>query len=66
MKIVPAILANNVDDFVFRLRQAESFADYVQVDLMDGVFVPMLGLDVKSFLVLLIFLKSRNGVDYNQ
>lgn len=40
MKIVPAILAENFDDFVMRLRQAESFADYVQIDIMDGTFVP--------------------------
>jgi len=42
MKIVPAILAENFDEFVMRLRQAESFADYVQIDLMDGAFVPSL------------------------
>ena len=40
MKIVPAILAENFDDFAELLRQAESFTDYVQVDVMDGVFVP--------------------------
>ena len=39
MKIVPAILAENFDDFKARLTQAESFADYVQIDIMDGVFV---------------------------
>jgi ribulose-phosphate 3-epimerase len=39
MKIVPSVLAEEFDDFVKRLRQAESFTDYVQVDLMDGVFV---------------------------
>ena len=40
MKIVPAILSETVGDFLVRLRQAESFADYVQIDLMDGIFVP--------------------------
>ena len=40
MKIVPAILAESVQDFLLRLRQAESFTDYVQIDIMDGVFVP--------------------------
>jgi len=40
MKIVPAILADNREDFFMRLRQAESFADYVQIDVMDGSFVP--------------------------
>lgn len=42
MKLVPAILAEDIDEFVGRLKQAESFADYVQIDLMDGVFVPSL------------------------
>jgi ribulose-phosphate 3-epimerase len=40
MKIVPAILAENREDFLLRLRQAESFTDYVQIDIMDGIFVP--------------------------
>lgn len=39
MKVVPAILAETSDDFLLRLRQAELFADYVQIDIMDGVFV---------------------------
>jgi ribulose-phosphate 3-epimerase len=42
VKIVPAVLAENYDDFVLRLRQAESFTDYIQIDLMDGIFVPSL------------------------
>jgi len=40
MKIVPAILAETKDEFLFLLRQAESFTDYAQIDLMDGFFVP--------------------------
>ena len=40
MKIVPAILAENFEDFTARLRKAEAFTDYVQVDVMDGLFVP--------------------------
>jgi len=40
VKIVPAVLAENYDDFVSRVRQAESFTDYIQIDLMDGTFVP--------------------------
>lgn len=40
MKIIPAILAEDYNEFIFRLRQAESFTDYVQIDLMDGEFVP--------------------------
>ena len=31
MKVVPSVLAEKFDDFVKRVRQAESFTDYVQV-----------------------------------
>lgn len=40
MKVVPAILSERFEDFLLMLRQAELFTDYVQIDLMDGVFVP--------------------------
>jgi ribulose-phosphate 3-epimerase len=40
MKIIPAILAANCDDFDLMIQQAESFTDYVQIDMMDGAFVP--------------------------
>ena len=40
MKIIPAILADNCDDFDRMIQQAESFTDYVQIDMMDGAFVP--------------------------
>jgi len=39
MKIIPAILAENFNDCLKMLKQAESFTDYVQIDLMDGDFV---------------------------
>ncbi|MCL5023534.1 MAG: ribulose-phosphate 3-epimerase [Nitrospirae bacterium] len=39
MKIVPAVLAERFDDFVAKLRQAEAITDYVQIDIMDGLFV---------------------------
>ena len=38
--IVPAILAKNRAEFVKKLKQMESVADLVQVDVMDGRFVP--------------------------
>ncbi len=44
MKVVPSVLAEDFDDFVLRMRLAESFTDYVQIDIMDGVFV-----DTRSF-----------------
>jgi ribulose-phosphate 3-epimerase len=40
MKIIPALLAENCDDFMVMLQKAESFTDYVQIDMMDGAFVP--------------------------
>jgi ribulose-phosphate 3-epimerase len=40
VKIVPAILSEGFEDFLFKLHQAESFARCVQVDIMDGEFVP--------------------------
>jgi ribulose-phosphate 3-epimerase len=40
MEIVPAILAETFDDCLRMLRQAESFTKYVQIDVMDGRFVP--------------------------
>jgi ribulose-phosphate 3-epimerase len=40
VKIVPSILADTLGDFLPLIRQAESFTDYVQIDLMDGLFVP--------------------------
>ncbi len=40
MKVVPAILTEKFDDFQNMVNIARGFTDYVQVDLMDGVFVP--------------------------
>lgn len=40
MKVVPAILSETFEDCQKMLRQAQSFTDYVQIDLMDGQFVP--------------------------
>lgn len=40
VRIVPAILANDAASLQKLVRQAESFADFVQIDIMDGEFVP--------------------------
>lgn len=40
MMIVPAILTERENDFFFLVKQAETFTDYVQIDIMDGFFVP--------------------------
>ena len=53
MKIIPAILAEHFDDFLLKLRQSESFTDYVEIDLMDGIFVPTRSFDLQRI----------NGID---
>lgn len=40
MRVVPAILANDPPAFKSLVRAAEGFAEYVQIDMMDGIFVP--------------------------
>jgi ribulose-phosphate 3-epimerase len=39
-RIVPAILTDDPQALARMLRQAETFVDFVQVDIMDGRFVP--------------------------
>lgn len=41
-RVVPAILTRDPRDLEGMVRQAESFTDYVQFDIMDGQFVPSL------------------------
>jgi ribulose-phosphate 3-epimerase len=40
MRIVPAILTDNQQDLKRMLGQAGTFTDFVQIDFMDGEFVP--------------------------
>lgn len=40
IRIVPAILTKDLNDLENMVRQAETFSDYVQIDIMDGRFVP--------------------------
>lgn len=40
MRILPAVLTDDPKDLERKLRQAESFTDAVQIDVMDGLFVP--------------------------
>jgi len=39
-RVVPAILTNSAADFEGMVRQAEEFASWTQIDIMDGIFVP--------------------------
>jgi ribulose-phosphate 3-epimerase len=40
MKIVPSILTDRLGQLRGLLKKAEAFTDYVQIDFMDGLFVP--------------------------
>jgi ribulose-phosphate 3-epimerase len=40
MKIVPAVLTDKREEFISFFNQAESFCQQVQIDIMDGKFVP--------------------------
>ena len=40
MKILPAVLTDSREDLELKIRQAEAFTDLVQIDVMDGQFVP--------------------------
>lgn len=52
MDVVPAILAENYNDLILRVRQAESFTEYVQIDCMDGLFVPTRSVDPEAISLL--------------
>ena len=40
MKIVPSILTDQLEQLRDILKKTERFTDYVQIDFMDGLFVP--------------------------
>jgi ribulose-phosphate 3-epimerase len=40
MEIFPTILTDKLDDLLKMVRQAEGFAKFIQIDVMDGIFVP--------------------------
>jgi ribulose-phosphate 3-epimerase len=46
-KVVPAILTDDPESLEVMIRQAEAFTGYVQVDIMDGQFVPSRSITVK-------------------
>lgn len=40
MRIVPSVLTDRLEQLQEILKKAEKFTDYVQIDFMDGLFVP--------------------------
>jgi len=46
-RVVPAILTDDPKALEIMVRQAESFADWVQFDIMDGKFVPSRSINYK-------------------
>lgn len=48
MRVTPAILANDLPQFTSLIRSAETFADYAQIDMMDGIFVPSTSISVSE------------------
>ncbi len=49
MKIVPAILTDNREEFLEMLKVCQRFTDYIQIDIMDGVFVPSCSITKDDF-----------------
>ena len=50
IKVVPAILTEDPRELETMVQEAETFADYAQVDFMDGRFVTSGFLDARGFL----------------
>lgn len=53
-KVVPAILTEDPKALKNMVRQAERFADYVQLDIMDGRFVPSRSITYQDLIALSI------------
>lgn len=47
-RVVPAILTDRSADLVFMLRRAELFTDWIQIDIMDGLFVPSMSITISD------------------
>ena len=52
VKVVPAILTEDLEELVTMVHQSEGFASYVQFDIMDGKFVPSRSITYKHLAAL--------------
>ena len=59
MRVTPAILANDLPTFTGLVKLAETFADYVQIDIMDGEFVPSTGISAAELAGVKSLLRSE-------
>lgn len=59
MRVTPAILANELTAFKELVNSAETFTDYVQIDMMDGLFVPSNGISAAELAGVRTTLKSE-------
>ncbi len=48
LEITPTILTDNFLELKEMLKKAESFCDYVQIDIMDGKFVPSKSIEISD------------------
>ncbi len=53
-RIVPAILTEDAKALEVMIRQAERFTDYLQIDIMDGRFVPSRSIGYRELMALTI------------
>ncbi|MFC1865456.1 ribulose-phosphate 3-epimerase [Chloroflexota bacterium] len=53
-RVVPAVLTDDAGALANMLHRAEAFADYLQIDIMDGIFVPSSSITAKQLLKLSI------------
>ena len=53
-RIVPAILTEDAKALEVMIRQAERFTDYLQIDIMDGHFVPSRSIGYRELMALTI------------
>jgi ribulose-phosphate 3-epimerase len=59
VRVTPAILANTLSAFKSLVESAETFTDYVQIDMMDGLFVPSTSISAVELAGIKTTLKSE-------